>query len=202
MKKLCFNIILSAAFAGLIACNSKPKNMTEDSGQTTTGQSSAESPNLDSVSMQAKQIAAEQEARNVAEVTFDEGSSELSESAKKQIASLLNTAKTEGQIEEVKVISWSDQAYPRQGQPELPKSQERIAEARNKSIQNFIRSQNKDVPVELHSMARRPSSVSKLWGSDDARIKKSLESAGISASGETEKTSQSIVMVVPEDHKE
>lgn len=203
MKKLCFNLVLSATFVGLVACHSKPKSMSEKSEQTTTGEmTSNEIKGVASASDPAKKIAAEQNAQFVTEVTFDEGSSRLSGPAKRQISTLLSSLKTGGKIEDVKVISWSDQAYPRKGQPQLSKDQERIAEARNKEIQKFIHSQNKDVPVELHSMARRPSSVSQLWGSDDARIKKTMESFGVSQSGETEKTSQSIVMVVTDDGQE
>lgn len=182
-------ILLPFAFL-FAACTSNPKTVDNVSqGQSKPAGSS----------MEAKQLAAEQEAPFVTEVSFKKGSTDLSEASKKQIEKILDKAKATREVEGVKVISWADQSYPSENKGSLPDRQKKLAENRNEKIKDFVNSRNKDWKVELHSMAERPGALTNLLGSSDARIKKSLEEAGLGTKGEETHASKAIVMVLVKD---
>ncbi len=105
-------------------------------------------------------------------------------------------------IDSIKVISWSDQEYPSVEQKKLAEKQVALAKSRNDEIKNFIQTQNKDFKVDTMNMAERPGKLAEMWGATDARLKKSLEDAGIPTSADslkgTTKASQSIVMLIVE----
>lgn len=148
-----------------------------------------------------RQVAYEQEAAYVAELKFKKGSDELSVADRRKINRMMREAEAAGKISEVKVISWADQEYPTAEQKKLADGQRKLAADRNKEIANFVKNtpDGKAVGVAEYSMAQRPSVFQKIFKTDDARLKGSLEAAGI-PDGEAKdkhvaKASRSVVMV-------
>ena len=106
-------------------------------------------------------------------------------------------------VTEIKLITWSDEEYPSEDEDELSEGQQILVRQRNARIKNFIRDQrNTETDIEMVSMAERSGKLSELWGDADARMKKSLEAAGIPNTDDKEKgtpkASRSIVMLILE----
>ncbi|MDD4973002.1 MAG: hypothetical protein PHY93_01555 [Bacteriovorax sp.] len=198
--KLLFFLII---ILGLGACAS---HKTKKSSETvTTTQSVKQVP--PTPSMEAKQLASEQETSYVAEFSFRKGSEELSPTSKKQLEEVSKKALTRGKIEMIKVITWADQEYPSAIKNKLSEKQQNLAKKRNEKIKNYLKKIHPDASgeIELISMAQRPSFMKNLLSSDDARIKRSLESAGIPDSESTTKkggkASKSIVLILVKAEK-
>jgi len=153
-------------------------------------------------STEAKQLAKAQETTFVAEFSFKKGKEELSASSKKQLDFLSKKALEKGKIEKIKVITWADQEYPSAIKNKLSLDQLALVNKRNEKIKKYLQKINPDKihDIELVSMAHRPSFLKNLLSSDDAKIKRSLESAGISdtdsGSKKGSKKSKSIVLFI------
>jgi hypothetical protein len=173
MQKNIFQFTLLILFAA--ACSHKPADVSNET---------------------QKQLAAEQESQYVTEVIFKKGSAQLTTSARQKIQRLLSSVQDKRKIDNVKVISWADEGYPSKEENSLSKAQQDLAKERNEEIRSYLKTQGKTIPVEMHSMASRPSTVSVIWGGSDARIKKSLESNGLTKVGTNEKSSYAIIMVM------
>lgn len=152
-------------------------------------------------SIEAKQVAAEQEASYVTEFAFQKGSAELSETAKADLRRVIANAKRGGNIDEIKVITWGDAEYPSPNTKKLSKAEIDLVKKRNDNIKDFVKEySNKD--IDTHSMAERPGAIKQMLNTEDARVKKSLEVAGIPTTDTAVKTpskaSKSIVLVITE----
>lgn len=153
-------------------------------------------------SMEAKQVASEQEASYVTEFAFNKGSATLTDTAKEDLRRLINQAKASGEIKEIKVITWGDSEYPSSNTKKLSSSEIDLVKKRNKSISDYAKSVSAGIDVDTHSMAERPGTLKELFNTSDAQIKKSLETAGIPTTDTSvkvpSKASKSIVMVLRE----
>lgn len=153
-------------------------------------------------SIEAKQIAVEEQASYVTEFAFAKGSSSLTDEAKMNLRTLIDSARKRGKVDDIKVITWGDSEYPSVHTGKLSKADIELVKKRNKSIENFVEAYNKDLDVDFYSMAERPNTLQRLFGTTDARIKRSLETAGVpntdSAVKAPTKASKSIVMVIVE----
>lgn len=151
------------------------------------------------VSMEAKQLAAEEKAPYVAEFSFKKGSTALSADAKNALGGLITKAQSAGKINEIKVVTWGDSEYPSVHTKKLSKSEVDLVQKRNNNIENFIEDASKGSTVKTISMAERPGAISEFIGSNDAQVKKSLEQAGIPTTDTSVKTpskaSRSIVII-------
>lgn len=151
------------------------------------------------VSMEAKQLAAEEKAPYVAEFSFKKGSSALSPDAKNTLGGLITKAQSAGKINEIKVVTWGDSEYPSVHTKKLSKSEVDLVQKRNNNIENFIEDTSKGSTVKTISMAERPGAISEFIGANDAQVKKSLEQAGIPTTDTSVKTpskaSRSIVII-------
>jgi hypothetical protein len=158
---------------------------------------------LSSVSKESRNLAAEQNASYVTEVTFEQKSSSLDKGARDNLIELLNRAKASGKIEAIKVLSWSDLDYPSHKHGTLPKGQAHLAEQRAEQIKGFLKGMDESFSVDTFNMAERPSSVSKLLNTENAKIKKSLEVAGIAHHEDDRqlpsKSGKAVVMVILKD---
>ncbi|WP_374029235.1 hypothetical protein [Bdellovibrio bacteriovorus] len=154
------------------------------------------------VSIESKQLAAEEETPFVTEFSFKKGSADLSQTAKNEIESLIKKAEKKGKIEEIKVISWADEEYPSVHTKKLSTAERNIANNRNKSIESFVNDFPLDAKVSTYSMAERPNILKDVISTSDARIKKSLETAGIPNTDTSvkvpAKASKAIVIVIVE----
>lgn len=152
----------------ITACASKP---SKDPG--------ASSANSKRVSMESKQLASEEESTFVTEIGFPKKGVDISSSAKQELKKLYQEAKTKGEIDKVKVISWADMEYPSVHEKKLSEDQMRLARSRNETIERYLESINEDLNVEKISMAERPGKLEELTGTDGAEEKRSLETSGL-----------------------
>lgn len=182
-------LVLSLATFIMTACFSTPEPVAESS------QSEAKPASQAQASMEAKQVAAEQETSHVTEVDFKKGSAELDASDRKKIQAVLEKAKAEREIDSVKVISWADQSPTKD---RMPKSQVSLADKRNDAIKDFLKNQDVRSEVDLHNMAEKPNAFEEMIGTSDARIKDSFADAET----KVQRNSKAIVMVLLKDDAE
>lgn len=196
MTKLFFYLI---SISILISCSSHPSKKAI--------QPSKEVSVVTPPSVEAKKLASEQETSYVTEFSFRKGSEKLSARSKKKLEELSKKALSRGKIEMIKVITWADQEYPSAITNRLSLEQQDLAKKRNEKIKTYF---TKNHPgnadnIELISMAQRPSYMTTLLSSEDSRIKRSLESAGIpnseSKTKKGAKASKSIVLILVKAEK-
>lgn len=118
-------------------------------------------------------------AETVAQLRFSEGSSRLSNDSRRSLADALSRAKARGELEEVKVISWADQEFPSVQGKKLSPRQQNLARERNEAIEAVVRQETNGVDVDSFNMAERPNALERLFRTEDYRVKRSLEEAGI-----------------------
>lgn len=151
-------------------------------------------------SIEAKQVAAEQEAHFVTEISFKKGSKQLSETSREKLEHLLEKAQKAAPVDEIKAIAWADEEYPANKKKNLSKGQKELAQDRSKEIERFFEGRNKDLKVETYNMAERPSAFSEFMQTEGARLKDSLETSGIQTTDKktsaSSKSSKAIVMIV------
>ncbi|MDD4976101.1 MAG: hypothetical protein PHY93_17225 [Bacteriovorax sp.] len=142
--------------------------------------------------------ASEAGAKNYVEIKFNEGSSNLSDSAKDSLRSVLSEARREGKVDEVIVLSWADENYPSKEVKKLSKEQRDLANQRNKNIKEYLKMM-RDVDVNSYNMAERPSAFSKLFNTADSELKSSMIEAGLSTTADkadyTSKASHSVILI-------
>ena len=169
---------------GLVACNSAEKQ-----ADATFAQPSAET----------NAAAREANASHVAEVTFDKGSFVLTETSRAALTELVRQASATGKIDDVKVLAFADAAYPSDAKKELSKGEQDLAKKRAEAISTFLKSELKVGDVDTYNMAERPNAIQKLVNSPEARMKRSLENAGVTSNEGKSlfgKTSRAVVMVM------
>lgn len=190
MKK---TILISIAAFSMAACAHKNAN-----DEVVTAPPPTSKPATDAV----HSATAPKQDTFVTEISFDKGSTTLSDAGKKRLAALIARAQETGKIDEVKVVTWSDMEYPSPAAKKLSKAQRDLADRRNNAIEEYLESVSKDVDVDEYNMASRPNALERLLRTSDARIKRSLEVAGIPTTDSyvkvPAKASKSIVMLVME----
>ncbi|MFZ4715420.1 MAG: hypothetical protein ACOYL6_16975 [Bacteriovoracaceae bacterium] len=142
--------------------------------------------------------AVEAGAHNYVQIDYKEGSSHLSDDAKSSLRNVVNEAKSEGKIDEVIVLSWSDENYPSKNLNKLSKEQRGLADRRNNNVKEYLKTLNK-LDVDTYNMAERPSSLSKLFNTEDTKLKTSFIRAGISTNNDSNdyatKASHSVILI-------
>lgn len=187
-----FRPIVAAVAAVLVAgCASK---LTKEEERATVGQAPPAGP-----SIEAKQVAAEAEASEVTEISFAKGKQTLGTEAKRKLSAMIDRARKAGAIDEINVLVWADREFPSVNTQKLSKDQRTLAERRGEEIEKFLNSVDKDAEVNAFSMAERSSALERLFGTEDSRLKKSLEVAGVPNTDTSvkapAKASKAIVMV-------
>ena len=194
--KLFLSLIATTLF--LSACASRP---AKDAGPNSTTAKEAKESQV--VSMESKQLASEQESNLVAEITFSKEKAFISDEARKELQALQRKAESRGKVEEIKVITWGDQEYPSVHEKKLSEAQQKLVKMRNDALERYLDEISKDAKIETFSMAERPDALNKLFSSDEAQIKKSLETAGIPNTDTTVKVpgkaSKSVVIFIMEE---
>ncbi len=214
-KRSCrfFSVLATALL--LASCASQPKSVASDdeSQSASTGRSdtpaapiaqaiapAAAAGGAPPVSPLAKEVAAEENAPYVVEISFKKGSSQLTAAAKGKLSQLLKSVDNTSQVKAIKVVTWADQDYPSKQAKKLDDLQIKIAKNRNDEIRRYFHASDKSLTLDLHSMAERPGALKDMLGTSDSRIKKSLEVAGIPTTNLAQKmpskASKSIVMLV------
>lgn len=144
------------------------------------------------------EAAREANAHDFVEIEFRQGSAMLTESAKSSLSSVLKQARESGTIDEVIVLSWSDSNFPSKNLKKLPKEERELAEKRNKSVAEYVKTQ-RSVDVNSYNMAERPTAFSKLFNTADSKLKNSFLAAGLTTTADqseyASKASRSVVLV-------
>lgn len=184
------SLILIGVMAG---CSSHPKESdviapaTHKSTEATVG-------------IEAKQVAAEQNAEFVMELSFKKKGKSLTKDHQARLNQLLSSALKKGEINEVKVISWADAEYPSAHTKKLLAEERSLADDRNRAIKSFFEEKKMDVEIGTYSMAERANALTEFVGTSEARVKKSLEIAGIPTTDTSvkfpSKASKSIIMII------
>jgi outer membrane protein OmpA-like peptidoglycan-associated protein len=213
MKKM-LPTLLTAVVLILTSCSSKPPKGNEKAGANPTSAKAA--PPLLTPSMEAKQLANEEQTSLVTEFAFQKGSNELTPTSKEKLKDLTKKAMKQGKIDSIKVISWSDKEYPAKAKGSLSDTDKNLAKNRNEEIKNYLKNlfknnkRDEDARIDQISMAEKPGWFDNLTKTDNARIKKSLETAGIpSAKSKAKvkadadaKSGKSIVLILMDKNRE
>lgn len=146
---------------------------------------------IDPTSIESKQLANEQESSYVRDVTFQRSRSSLGPTQKRALKDLFKDASAAGTVKEAKVLTWGDDEYPTKKTKKLSERDLKLVESRNSSISKFLKTLNPELKVTTVSMAERPSKWDEILSTDAARMKSSIEEAGIPKAGER----------IPEDMK-
>lgn len=165
---------------------------------TMQGAASAQPPAGDTnVAKAYENVANKNNASFVTEIVFNKQSSELSSDGKSQLEDILKAAKGRGKIEEVKVLAWADGEYPTKGAK--GNDARKLADERALEIKGYIEDHSRGVDLDLHNMAERPYAVQEMLRTKDARVKRSLEQAGLTQpqkTGMPPKSGRALVMVI------
>jgi len=168
---------------------------TAATGAAGAGMSTSERAAGSSVSNAAANAA---NAYNFVEISFEPGSTGLTDSAKSSIQQVVSQAKSAGKLDEAIVMSWSDEEYPAKDVKKLPKAQRDLADARNKAVKDYVKSIQR-MDVDTYNMASQPNVLSKWFNTTDAKLKNSLTAAGLPTTADNpqypSKASRSLVLI-------
>lgn len=134
----------------------------------------------------------EMERSRALSVLFDAGNTKLTQESQQTIEGLLTEAKTHGNIDEVKVITWGDKD---RGNGKLPKAEQRLAADRADEIKSFVKQKATNISVSTINMAKKPGALYDLLNHSNKVVRDQLEKSGLAAK-EGGKASRAIVMVV------
>ncbi|MEK2645712.1 hypothetical protein [Bdellovibrio sp. BCCA] len=141
-------------------------------------------------------------AKMTSEISFDEGQTNLSDSAKEDIRSLIKDAKEKGNIDELKVAVWADREYPTKD-TKASKADIDLAKKRADNIKSFIKSEMKVGSVNTYNMTERPNALQKFLRTSDSKVKSTMEASGSAPRtseetgffGQKSKASKAVIMV-------
>lgn len=142
--------------------------------------------------------ALEAKADSFVEIQFAQGSAALSESSKASLKALMEQSSYSGKLDEIIVLSWADEEYPSKNLRKLPKAQRDLAEKRNQSVAEYLKSM-KNMDIDTYNMAKQPNTLSKWFNTTDTRLKRSLVAAGLPTTADNpqypSKASHSVILV-------
>lgn len=179
--------MIAAPVAMLVGCNSAQK--AHDQAMTTP-------------SAEAKTAASQQGTNSVVEINFAQGSSELTEGNRQALRDMVAKAKASGEVDELKVLAWSDKDYPADKNATLPEGERELASRRATAIQDFVKAELAIDDVDTYNMASRPNMLQEVFNTSDAEMKRMFENAGVTSSdgkSVTGKASRAVVMATFED---
>lgn len=128
----------------------------------------------------AKIIAApEIPGNHYAALDFDNGEAELSETHKRQLNNLAQKAIRDGrEIGDIKVLAWADKEYPEKGERISPRDAI-LAKERAQVVEEYLKKElHAKNPIETFNMAKRAKPISRIFETDDWRLKESVERTG------------------------
>lgn len=151
------------------------------------------------VAPEVKALAKANDAQFVADVKFAKGSAVITEPARADLDRLIAGAVAGGRIDGIKILTWGDAEYPADAQKALPRAQRELVNRRNRAMNDYVKAKTNGVSIDVYNMAERPGTMAKLFNTSDARIKKSLERAGMpdtTTARRTANASKSTIMLV------
>jgi hypothetical protein len=149
-----------------------------------------------SVSIEAKLAAAQDDTQDLTEITFDKTSSALTSTGAERVNTALATAQKKAKIKHVLLVVWSDAEMPK-GAESLPEDEVKLAEARAKTLRDYIKQQHQDLKVKTVNMAKKSNRLDHFLKTKDARIQDALSSSGTGSP----KASHAVVIIQTERQK-
>src|SRR5690606_17748749 len=108
--------------------------------------------------------------KDITTVRFESGSAELSESARSDLRSLVQSVRDDSKVEKVIVASWADKLLPSHSDAKLTEQDRNLANKRSENVEKALKDLGaKD--VETYSMAEHPNWIQKTFATDEAEIK-------------------------------
>ncbi len=131
-------------------------------------------------SSEAKEVATQTGTSYVTEFKFPAKSKTITKEASTKLTSVIadSQADPKTEVDAVKLIVWADQEYPSKNKDELSSAQVKLAKERGDAVAKWL-NDRKVGDIEVINMAKRPGSWATMFNTDDHRLKKALEDAGI-----------------------
>lgn len=164
-------IVLFSFLSILLSCASDT-SMTEQSGPRTSY--AEESESLAITNAAAEEVG----AHSFIEIQFQPGSAILSGISKTSLDRLINSARLDGNVDQIMVMSWADEEFPSKHIGKLPALQIRLAARRNEALKNYIKA-TQPVTVESFNMAEDSPAYEKISNTEDRKLKNSFVAAGL-----------------------
>lgn len=185
-------LISTIAFTSIASCTHKPQKVADIEEPRTSFTEEEDGRQITNAA--AKEV----RAHNFVEINFPQLSAVLSYSATSSLDAAVQQAKQRGEINQIIVLSWSDEEYPSQKRKKLSKLQSALAEKRNVAVKKYFSSM-KNIDVDTYNMAERPNTLSKLFNTADTDLKNSLMAAGLPTTADElqypSKASHSVVLI-------
>lgn len=117
-------------------------------------------------------------------IVFREGKSYLDSVSKDNLRSLASKAhKEKKEIEEIRVLAWSDKEYPDKVEGKASTKDIILASERAQKIKDYLENDLKETDdIDAYNMAKRPNLVSKLFRNDEYDVKEAFEKSGTTGS--------------------
>jgi hypothetical protein len=103
-------------------------------------------------------------------LSFEGGSTNLSEADRKNLAAVVAAVRVNATISSAIIAAWSDKDYPSNKGQKLGSDQRRLADERATKIRKALNSLGIS-EVEAHSMAEQPGMLGKLFNTTDTMVK-------------------------------
>lgn len=161
-----------------VSCASSGEKHDEQKAEMKQPVSRKMSPDA-GATIESKQVAAQSNAPFVTEVKFARGSSALNSEMRRRIEKIFKQATEIGAPDEITVFAWADEEYPAETAPALPDSAQKIAQARARTVSDFLKHLSSKTSVKTIEMTSRPSGLGASLGLGDTRLKEMFEQAGI-----------------------
>lgn len=116
-------------------------------------------------------------ATQMKELSFQKNSSNLTEAQKTELRKVINEAAQKGQIDEVKILVWSDKEYPNKNMKQS-KSDIKLAKNRLNDLKSFLKKDLNVSTVDSYNMTERPNALQKFFNTSDAKVKNTTELVG------------------------
>jgi hypothetical protein len=183
-------LILLALFS-IVGCANTPQKTASEKHRVSSIEEADGETVTNAVAMKAN-------ASDFVEIKFNKKSSSLTDEAKISLNLLVKDAKQDGNIDELIVLSWSDEEYPSKNLKKLPKFQKELAEKRNRAVEAYVKSM-RIIEVNTFNMAERPNTITKLFETTNSKLKNSLLAAGLPTTADpaqyASKASHSVILI-------
>jgi hypothetical protein len=190
------SVCLSLTLLGLVGCAS---NDRLGSSKPTPAAKEAKYSSVDKTS----DAVAKSDGSYYTVLKFKKGTQDLTEESKRDLREFVATAKKNGKIDNIKILSWADREYPKKGAA-LTDKEISIADERAKSIEEYLKDDlNTSADYSSYNMAKRPNKVSEFFRADDYKTKRMFEKTGAAPTTKkndlnaflNNKASKSVIMV-------
>lgn len=156
----------------------------------------------ENLNTQTETAAANLGAKMSSQIGFEKGKTDLKADELAELRQVINRAKADGKIDEIKIIAWADRDYPAEGTT-APNQQVKLAEERADKIKSYIKKELKVSDVEVYNMAKRPNALQELFNTQTAKVKDQMETSGAAPTKKEDtgwfglkgKTSEALVLV-------